>query len=509
MEITVVGGGTAGWISALFLAHKSNAKVKIVASSKIGILGAGEGVTGELMDFILGYYGDFGIDPIDFIKKTAAMPKYGILHKNWVKDYNYFAPIDGTPTALNLPDSVTAFLTVNDKQNLHRGTYFGCLMEARTAPILKRTGTYEEQTHAWHFDARLVADYLEKVCIRYENVELIDAIINDVTLDEKGRIDKLVLDNDDIVDSDFYIDCSGFKRILANKLGTKWICYKENLPVDRAIPFFLQYDDTVKPDPYTEAHALSAGWMWQASIQTRKGCGYTYCSDFISDDEALNEIEKTLGRKIEPLRDPFTFDTGRLENTWVKNCLTIGLSSTFAEPLEATSIHGAIVQLKYFAFEYLKDDIETMLNPACIKAYNKRVNQMFDDFKDFLVAHYMGGRTDSEFWRYVTSGAIETEFSKMIREMCKTKMPTLYDFPSYPGAAGWQLWSYILIQTGQLSPEVCSKYLYDFSIDQAQQELSALHDRIERIYNANYQFNDFTQTINQENIKWEYTGQLD
>ena len=179
MEITVVGGGTAGWISALFLAHNSNAKIKIVASSKIGILGAGEGVTGELMDFILGTYGDFGIDPLDFIRKTAAMPKYGILHKDWVKDYNYFAPIDGTPTALNLLDSVTSFLAVNDKQNLHRGTYFGCLMEARTSPILKRTGTYEEQTHAWHFDARLVADYLQKVCTRYENVELIDAIINE------------------------------------------------------------------------------------------------------------------------------------------------------------------------------------------------------------------------------------------------------------------------------------------------------------------------------------------
>jgi hypothetical protein len=134
---------------------------------------------------------------------------------------------------------------------------------------------------------------------------------------------------------------------------------------------------------------------------------------------------------------------------------------------------------------------------------------MFDDFKDFLVAHYMGGRTDSEFWKYITSGAIETEFSKMIREMCKTKMPTLYDFPSYPGAAGWQLWSYILIQTGQLSPEVCSKYLNDFSINQAQQELKELHDRVERIYRANYRFDQFTETIKQENILWEYTGQLD
>lgn len=509
MKIVVVGGGTAGWLSALFLSHHSQAEVEVVASSQIGIIGAGEGVTGELMDVISGYYGDFGIDVIDFIQKTAAMPKYGILHKNWVKDYNYFAPIDGTPTSLELPDSVTAFLATNDIQNMHRGTYFGCLMEARTAPILARTNNYEEQTHAWHFDARLVADYLENVTTQYPNCTLTDALVKNVNLKENGHIESLTLDSGKKVYGDLFIDCSGFKRILANALDVKWLCYKNNLPVDRAIPFFLQYDENTKPDPYTEAQAMSSGWMWQASIQTRKGCGYTYCSDFISDDEALDEIEKTLGRKIEPLRDPFNFDTGRLENTWTKNCITIGLSSTFAEPLEATSIHGAIVQLKYLIYEYLLPNIEDTLNPASIEKYNKRVNQMFDDFKDFLVSHYMGGRTDTDFWKYISSGKIETDFSRNIREMCKTKMPTLYDFPSYPGAAGWQLWSFILIQTGQLSPEVCAKYINENTSSTAIKELENLHQKIERIYNANYRFNDFTNIIQNKEINWKYTGDLD
>ena len=132
MNIIIAGGGTAGWLAALFISKNHPAhNVTVIASSQIGVIGAGEGVTGELMDVITGHYGDFGIDPQDFLMKTGAMPKYGILHKNWstVTDAAYFGPIDGTLTGLQLPDSLLAYQSTFNPDKVHLGSFYGNLFE--------------------------------------------------------------------------------------------------------------------------------------------------------------------------------------------------------------------------------------------------------------------------------------------------------------------------------------------------------------------------------------------
>jgi len=504
MNIVVVGGGTAGWIAALFLSkNHPEHKITVVASKAIGVLGAGEAVTGALTDLVNGRYGNFGIDPLEFFIETKAMPKYGIMHRDWTakKGHDYFGPIDGTATGLNIPDGMAAYLLAQDPKKMHLGTFYGNMCEYNISPISKVTHEFEESTHAFHFDAQLAAKYLEKVALRAVNCQLIDKKILDVNLTEQGHVKSLLLEDQTTVDGDFFIDASGFSRLIMTKLETKWISYKKWLPINAGLPFFVNYKENESPKCYSVAWAQSAGWYWEAGIQSRKGCGYTFCEDFISFDQAQAEIEQVLGHEITPIKQ-FRFDTGRLENTWVKNCLAIGLASSFAEPLEATSIHSTIQQLTHFSFEFLKTTKEDTLNPFSTTIYNIRINKMFDDYKEFLISHYLGGRTDSEFWRYITAGNTLTDFNINLRETCKSRIPTIYDFNSYPGAAGWLIWCHILIGTGQLSPEVARKHLTDEIVNDAVSRLNSLSIAAHRMELTHYKYSEYAKVLNTEKVKY-------
>jgi tryptophan halogenase len=209
------------------------------------------------------------------------------------------------------------------------------------------------------------------------------------------------------------------------------------------MPFLLKYKENEVPEPYTTSWAQKNGWMWQIPLMDRKGCGYVFCDAFTTADKAQEEIETILGQPIEPIRT-IKFDAGRQESAWVKNCVAIGLSSAFLEPLEATSIHSSVVQAHNFAAEYLKEDLIETMNEGSRRVYNHRTRIMYDDVKDFLVLHYMGGRTDSEFWRMINTGGTKTEFVDTLLHMSKSKVPSDHDFSNYPGSAGWPLYSFVL-----------------------------------------------------------------
>jgi hypothetical protein len=190
--------------------------------------------------------------------------------------------------------------------------------------------------------------------------------------------------------------------------------------------------------------------MWQIPLMDRKGCGYVFCDAFTTPDKAQEEIETILGQEIDPIK-VIKFDTGRQESAWINNCITIGLSSAFLEPLEATSIHSTIVQGRTLIFEYIKSTVDDTINVGSQNIYNHRTRKMFDDVKDFLVMHYMGGRTDTEFWKYINTGATKTPFVADLLEMAKVRMPSSHDFPRYSGSAGWALYSYVMAGIGKLS----------------------------------------------------------
>ena len=459
MNIVIVGGGTAGWLAALMISKiKSEHTVTVIESSAIGIIGAGEGSTGLLTSILKNEMWDFGCNLLDFFQETGATLKYGIHHKDWkTVGKSYMGPIGGTPSTEQVVDYIFAHYHSTDPENVHLSSIIGQKIERKISNFNKKTLSFDSMGTALHFDAHDVGRYFKKLAMKTLQVSVIDDEVLDVNLNsENGNILSVLLKTGQLVNGDFFVDASGFKQVLMKKLNAKWISYKENLPVNSAMPFLLPLEDDEIPELYTTAWAQSSGWMWQIPNQQRKGCGYVFDDNFITADQAQAEIETTLGRPIDPIR-VLKFDTGRLANAWEKNCLAIGLSAAFAEPLEATSIHTTIAQLLTFVIEFLHSDLETTLNPGSRNSYNRRTAKLYDTTKEFLIAHYMGGRTDSEFWKYVSSGATKTEFVDNLLTMCKTQMPSNRDLDISFGTPDMGLWSYVLAGVGHLTPETSAK----------------------------------------------------
>jgi len=452
MEIVVVGGGTAGWLAALMISKiKPEHTVTVIESSKIGIIGAGEGSTGSLTTIVQNEMFDLGCVEEDFVKECDATLKLGIKHINWNKDVSghYIAPIDGSPTSNDRCDIVFQHaLGYRDQNLLHLATELGYKIHHNKNSFVEKDGN-----HAYHFDAHKVGKYFKKI----SNTAHIDSEVENVILNsETGWVEKLKLSNGQTIQGDMFIDASGFNQILMKAVGGKWKSYKENLPVNSALPFLLPYEEDEIIEPVTNAWAQNNGWCWQIPTLHRRGCGYVFCDDFVTPEQAQDELEKTIGKKVDPIR-LLKFESGRQDKLWIKNVLSVGLCAAFAEPLEATSIHTTIMQLKHFVFGCLSDTAEITCNDAQIDSYNNVNGHLYDTVKDFLVAHYTCGRNDTEFWKYIDSGATMTQFVKDIHAMCKHRVPNATLFPRQEGSAGWPLWSYVLAGTGMLSDEVCRK----------------------------------------------------
>jgi tryptophan 6-halogenase len=447
MRIVIAGGGTAGWLAALTLCKtRKDIDVTVIESSKIGIIGAGEGSTGLFTQFIRGDWFDTEIDIKEFVRETNATVKMGIRHVNWTGDEtSYFAPLDGSNTAYNIPDIDLCNALIDTPDEFHLASHGGQCHELGA-----------DENHSYHFDAFLVGKYFSKIAIR-NGVTIIDTEIDKVNV-EDDSIKSLDLSNGDSIEADLYIDCTGFKRILMNALGVGWKSYKRHLPVDSAIAFQMPIDPGY--ERVTTAHALKNGWVWKIPTSKRFGCGYVYSSEFTTQEDAEAEIKEHYG-DVKILRK-FEFNSGRSEEVWHTNCLSLGLAAAFSEPLEATSIHTTIVQCMSFVYNHLFDTIEDTLQESSIQQYNKVSNEMYDDLMEFLVLHYMGGREDSDFWRYIKEGNIMTPQVKYMLDKSKYAVPTWIDTRAYNGSPGTMLWNWILAGLGYIDGTTASNTLERF-----------------------------------------------
>ena len=458
MDIVVAGGGTAGWISA-YIVEKANPGVHtitVIESSAIGIVGAGEGSTGSLYDLVSGFYFN-EFDPykvVEFMEFTDSTHKFGINHVDWSSKRagGYFAPLDGSPTGDMSPDLVFNYVLSNfGTTKAHLASYIGQSYGSDLFP--------EKAAFGFHFDAHKVGKYFRKELENLPNVRVIDAKINEVKLNKQGEISSLLLDQGEDLVGDFFIDCTGFARVLMSKLNIGWTSYKDNLLANKAMPFLVNYTQETKKTvkPFTTAQAMSSGWMWDIPLKTRRGCGYVYNSSFISEDAAQKEVELKLGHEIVPIRH-LSFDAGRSEKLWHKNCLASGLSAAFMEPLEATSIHSTILQMMVFATEYLSDVKEKTVNDFSERSYNKKFEILYNNYRDFLVLHYQGGRGDTEFWKYLKTGATRTPFVDEIIERSKHRLPSSAQYEHMWGTSTF-LWSWILCGLDFVSAENATENL--------------------------------------------------
>jgi len=339
-NVIIVGGGTAGLISALIIKTRfSNLKVDVVKSDNIGTIGVGEGSTEHWKEFM-----DFCHIPLnELIKETDATFKYGIMFEGWTKK-PYFHNVDGSV------------------HNIKFGQYLG----GYAYSIINNLEP-KKYTNGHCFINKVIP-----------NIKTIDGNID--YIESKNKKYKY----------DFYIDSTGFKKVLISKLGCKWNSYKEYLPMNEAIAFPTK--DTEEYTPYTLSKAMSSGWMWRIPTFGRWGNGYVFNNNYIDVEKAKKECENYLGYKVEIAKN-IKFEAGALEKAWIGNCLAIGLSSSFIEPLEASSIGTSIQQsflLMHLLINYKQTDIDL---------YNLKFKDIVENIRDFVLLHYKVNKKNSKFWK--------------------------------------------------------------------------------------------------------------
>lgn len=406
-SLTVVGGGTAGLISALILKSRSNLEVNLIYSSNIGIIGVGEGSTEhfkEFMNFV-------GIKDSEIILECDATFKIGVMFDNWIKDKKYLHSVYSPYSS-----SSGQYLHVYGKQISENLNIYPESLEKNLVPIKAIDVDFAPPTNQYHFNTFKLNDFLKKKAIEI-GINIFDDDIVQVELNEKGFIDSIVGEKSKYK-SDFYIDATGFKRVLMNKLNVKWKSFNKYLKLNSAITFPTADEDNY--NYWTLAKAMDAGWRFKIPTWGRHGNGYIYDNNFITADQAKLEVEKELGHEIE-IGKTFEFDPGALETVWNKNCVAMGLSGCFFEPLEATSI-GLTIQQSFLLMHKIQNYDEKV-----IKDYNKSFEKITENIRDFIVLHYLTKRNDTEFWKNILTVEIP-ESLKYNLEKWKTKLPIAEDF---------------------------------------------------------------------------------
>lgn len=438
--LVIVGGGTAGWLAAMMLQRHAAMKkldldITVVESSKIPTIGVGEGTTAVFRQMMI----ELGIDEAAFLRETGATIKFGIRHKEWLrKGHSYDGPIDD-PNLLAInpalkpaeQESAMDIYAVSAGRKVSELHLFGELMNRSKSPFgVDRDGVglimAGPSEHALHFDQARVGAYLRDIS---KGVTRIDAEVAGVKRNaETGDIEALVTTDGAEVAGDLFVDCTGFRRkLIVGEMGAKWVSYTDNLPVNRAMPFWLDHKPGAEIPAYTLAWAQEAGWMWSIPVQDRIGCGYVYSDKFITPDQAKAEIERQLGHAIEP-RNDLKFDSGRLDNAWIGNCIALGLASSFLEPLEATSIHGTIVQVMLLRELLFK---QGPVDEKRARAdYNRIVARQLGDFRTFINLHYTGQR-EEPFWQHVRRDCLHEETRELLSLWSK-RMPQRSQFVPLP-----------------------------------------------------------------------------
>lgn len=408
-SITILGGGTAGLTTALILrAAYPEMKIQLIRSDTIDIVGVGEGTTEHWRDFL-----EFvKINPAEFFIHCGSTFKHGIYFKNWNGDGKHY--MHNVPTYV-IEESkighphVLHKLIVENENPLNIFDEF-ILKSQHYQPVL-------ESTNQYHFDTFKLNEFLNDVCQKRRIEIIIDTITSVEAVD---GIEKLYGEKS-IYESDFYIDATGFSKFLHKHVGSDWKDCTEYLPMNSAITFPTKLDDRFPA--YTAATALSSGWVWQIPTQERYGNGYVYCDDFITEDQAIEEVTKYYGHDLD-IRKKFKFGAGYLRNVWSKNCLAIGLSASFIEPLEATNIGTAIQQALAFVNHI---GLYEPKSNAVQESYNKKFEKVFENTVDFVQLHYFTKRNDSEFWKN-SHNIKKTDFNEATLELFKKKIPLWTDF---------------------------------------------------------------------------------
>jgi flavin-dependent dehydrogenase len=428
MKILTVGGGTAGLITAIILKRYLNVQLDIVKSEKIGIVGVGEGSTEHFKEFL----SFTGIDQYSIIKECGATYKGGILFKDF-SSKTYMHSV-GFP----FDSKVAQYRHLYAHQIAFNNDYFQSrLLWNNQIPAWYLGRVEDLPFNQFHFDTFKLNNFLIKYA-KGIGINVYDDEIIDVRLNDRGEIDTVVGEKS-VYSYDFYIDSTGFKRVLMEKLGAKWVSFSKYMKMNSAITF--PTEETNEYNMWTLAQGLSSGWMFRLPVQGRHGNGYIFNDSYIDMDGAKKEVEALFGKELEIGR-VFKFDPGAIEKAWIKNCVAVGLSSLFVEPLEASSIGSSIQQAFLLMHRLSNYDQKT------IDVYNKSFDDMVNNIRDFIILHYVSDRRDTNFWQDVANTEIPDSLKEKI-ELWTHRLPIHEDFNSLSDYIMFQDSNFILVMEGQ------------------------------------------------------------
>ncbi|EWM18622.1 tryptophan halogenase PrnA [Kutzneria sp. 744] len=493
--MVIVGGGTAGWMTAAYLktAFGDRLSITVVESSRIGTIGVGEATFSDIQHF----FQFLNLREQDWMPACNATYKLGIRFENWrhvghhfYQPFEQIRPVYGFPlTDWWLHDAPTdrfdtdCFVMPNlceaGRSPRHLdGTLADEDFVEEGDELANRTMSEHQGKsqfpYAYHFEAALLAKFLTGYAVDRGVEHVVDDVL-DVRLDQRGWIEHVVTAEHGEIHGDLFVDCTGFRGLLLNKaLGVPFVSYQDTLPNDSAValqvPLDMQRRGIV---PNTTATAREAGWIWTIPLFGRVGTGYVYAKDYLSPEEAERTLREFVGPAAADVEaNHIRMRIGRSQESWRNNCVAIGLSSGFVEPLESTGIffiHHAIEQLvKHFpAADW---------NPKSRDMYNSAVAHVMDGIREFLVIHYRGAaRADNQYWRDTKTRPLPDGLAERI-ECWQTQLPDTETI--YPYYHGLPPYSYMCILMGGgaiRTPASAALALTDQGA--AQKEFAAVRDR--------------------------------
>ena len=439
-HVTIVGGGTAGWLTALTLNGRLNAvrrgppiRISLIESPTVSIIGVGEGT---LPGFVKELQ-SFDIDEAELARRCNVSFKYGVQFVDWNRaesgvPYSFIHPFGyGAPAGGKNP--LNHFLAFGP----HKGTdprdvadSLDVISEAirrKCGPRKLDPGTRDRdpaeqavRQYGYHFDAVRLADFLKEKCLGRGVQHIVDDV-DDVVLGEGNIITHLRLRAGGAMPVELVIDCTGFRGVLISKFLKEPFCpYSPHLLCDRAVALQIPHRDPAALDTCTRATALGAGWVWRVPLFSRIGTGYVFSSAFRTDDEAVQEFCAHLGvdpDKVEPRIIPMR--VGRSRRAWVGNCIAVGLSGGFIEPLEAT----AIMSIQMAAFHIYRNFPSRSMPGALRERFNSTMNEFYDGIRDFILMHYYLGNRDERFWRAARTTEVLTDSLRENLDLWQHRLP--------------------------------------------------------------------------------------
>ncbi len=400
-KVVIVGGGTAGWMTAAAMSHFFNEmpiEICLIESDQIGTVGVGEATLPHLRYFNQ----TLGIDESDFMRRTQATYKLGIEFAGWGKHGDaYIHPFGDYGFPLGGVDFHQHWLAQRKLGNSYPiDDYSLGVVAARnerfSQPSQDPCSLLSTFSYAFHIDASLYAGYLQEYSVAKGVTRVEGKVVEVSQQSETGFIQSVTLASGSVIEGELFIDCSGFSALLIEKtLKSGFEDWSAWLPCNRAVA--VPSAGVNKPPPYTRATAKTAGWQWEIPLQHRTGNGQVYCNEFIDDDTVLRDLLDSIDG--EPLCEPnfLRFQTGKRKSSWKKNCIAIGLSAGFLEPLESTSIY--LIQIAIMKLIELFPDVHCA--SAERNEFNRLIDLEYERVKDFLILHYHATeRNDSAFWDY-------------------------------------------------------------------------------------------------------------